>query len=413
MVVASIDLMNGKAVQLKQGNEKVLEKDNPLELAKEFDKYGEIAVIDLDAALGQGDNFNIIKDILKIGEVRVGGGIHSIDKAKELISLGAKKIIIGSKAFENDKLNIKFLNELKSAIGRNNIIIAIDAIKREIVTKGWKHKTGIDLYFAAKELESYCSEYLFTCVEKEGMMQGTDHETIKELINTTKNKITVAGGVNSVSEILTLNQLGTDVQLGMALYKGDVSLSDAFIECLNWKNDLLPTITNNEEGQVLMLAYSNKDSLKEAFKNNKMTYFSRSKNRLWTKGESSNHFQEIIRMRTDCDKDSILCTVKQSGVACHTGSYSCFGDKSFSLFELYDVLKDRIDNPKPGSYTAKLDDKLLREKIMEEAEEVCEAKTKDEVIWEAADVIYFLTVLMAKNNVTYNDVIAELKRRRR
>ncbi len=108
MIIPSIDLMKGKAVQLVQGKNKKLEREDIFELAKEFNKYGEIAVIDLDAALRNGNNIDIIKSLLKIADCRVGGGINDINKAKELISLGAKKIINGSKAFENDKINNKF-----------------------------------------------------------------------------------------------------------------------------------------------------------------------------------------------------------------------------------------------------------------------------------------------------------------
>ena len=151
MVIASIDLMDGKAVQLKQGAEKVLEVENPLDLAKRFNRYGEVAVIDLDAALGNGNNKDVIKPILKAAECRVGGGIKTVEQAKEWISLGARKVIIGSKAFENDAVNHKFLQELADAVSPQHIIIAIDARNGEIVTKGWKHRTGLDLLDSVRD----------------------------------------------------------------------------------------------------------------------------------------------------------------------------------------------------------------------------------------------------------------------
>lgn len=414
MIIPSIDLMDGKAVQLKQGKDKMLERDNPLDLAKEFNKIGQIAVIDLDAAMNKGNNRAIIREICKIAECRVGGGIRDIETAREIISFGAFKIIIGTKAFENDQINHQFLKELSEAVTKQRVMIAIDAFEGEIVTKGWKHKTGLNLFDVAEELEPYSSEFLFTCVEKEGGMQGTDMETIKQLKKTNKNKLTVAGGVTTMEEVVELAALELDAQLGMALYTGQIDLVEAFIESLNWgKQSLIPTIATDPAGQVLMIAYSNKDSIRTAFKTGNMCYFSRSRNKLWIKGETSGHLQKLIQMRTDCDFDALLVTVKQTGAACHHESYSCFGDRKFSLNELYDVVKDRLDNPVAGSYTASFSDQKLRDKILEEANEVVSAKTKDEIIWEIADILYSLTVLLAKNNVQLSDVFTELRRRRR
>lgn len=413
MVIPSIDLMNGKAVQLRQGREKLLERDDPLELAKKFNRFGEIALIDLDAALGARDNGDLIKDICHLAECRVGGGIRTIAKAKEIISYGAVKIIVGTKAFEQDAINHNFLSTLVSAIGRNHIIIAIDALNHEIVTKGWRHHTGINVFDAVKKLEKYCAEYLFTCVEKEGGMQGTDLEAIRELRQISQNKIIAAGGISTMTEIRDLSAIEVDVQLGMALYTGKIKLEEAFIETLNWKSDLIPTIAQDTTGQVLMLAYSNKDSLSKTFETGRVWYFSRSRNKLWMKGETSKHIQEFVKVRADCDRDALLVAVKQNGVACHTGTYSCFGDKKFSLDELYEVIKDRIRHPRPDSYTVKLTNDLLVEKLLEEANELVEAKQRAEIIWESADVLYFMTVLLAKNNVKFEDVLSELRRRRR
>lgn len=413
MIIPSIDLMNGKAVQLKQGKEKMLERDDPIDLAKEFTRYNEIAVIDLDAAMGKGSNDEIIRKICGFADCRVGGGIKDVDRAKELISWGASKIIIGSKAFENDRINHEYLKSLNSAIDKQQIIIAIDAFEGEIVTQAWKHRTGLKLFDVLKELQAYASEFLFTCVEKEGGLEGTDLETIQKLRQATSLQLTVAGGVTSLEEIRKLADIGVDVQLGMAIYTGKIRLEEAFIASLNWKSELIPTITCNEARQVLMLAYSNMESLKKSFETGRMWYFSRSRNRLWMKGETSGNVQELLKIRDDCDSDALLATVRQKGVACHLGSYSCFGDKKFSLQELYDVIKDRFANPTPGSYTATLTDKKVREKLLEEAEEVVIAKTRDEIIWEAADVLYFLTTLLVKSGVEIGDVLNELRRRRR
>jgi len=413
MVVASIDLQNGKAVQLRQGKERVLERDNPIELVKEFHRYGEVAVIDLDAAMGETHNNELIRELLKVAPCRVGGGIRSVSQAKELISFGASKVIIGSKAFEDDKINTGFLEELVQAISRDRIIIAVDVLHGEIVTRGWKHKTGIRLIDAAKALEEYAGGFLCTCVEREGMMDGIDLAQLKELSEATNVKITAAGGVSTLDEIEELAKLNMDVQLGMALYTGKINLADAFVSSLNWKSDLLPVITQDSHGQVLMQAFANREAVRKTLAEGMMCYYSRSRDSLWVKGETSGHFQQLRTLRTDCDRDSLLAVVDQKDVACHTGSYSCFGERNFSWTELYDVIGERLEKPTPGSYTAKLlEGDLLAEKLLEEAQEVIDAEEHDHIVWEAADVLYFLTVLMASKKVTISEVLHELRRRR-
>ncbi len=413
MIIPSIDLMHGKAVQLRQGREKLLEKSDPLKLAAQFDRFGDIALIDLNAAMGNGNNRSLIKEICKIARCRVGGGIRSNEDARELVSYGAVKIIIGTKAFENDTLNYRFLSDLNYAVGKNRIIIAIDSYNKEIVTSGWKHRTGLKLFDVIKEAEQYASGLLFTCVEREGCLQGTDMETIRRLKDTARTRLTVAGGIHSLEEIKALADMEVDVQIGMAIYTGKIELEEAFVESLNWEKGLIPTVTRDTAGQVLMLAYSSKQSLKRTFETKKMWYFSRSRNSLWMKGETSGNIQDFIRLRVDCDGDALLATVKQRGSACHLGDYSCFGEKEFSWMELYDVIENRLDTPLKGSYTASLTDKELCEKIMEEAGELVEAGKHDEIVWEAADLLYFMTVLIAKSKVSIDDVLAELKRRRR
>lgn len=218
MIIPSIDLMDGKAVQLRQGKEKVLERENVLELAKEFSKYGEIAVIDLDAALGKGNNLDLIKKLCNKFACRVGGGIRTLEKAKEILNYGAKKVIIGTKATP------EFLKQLP----KEKTIAAIDTKDDYVVNEGWTKKTRKTPEEAIKELEDYCSEFLFTNVNKEGLMQGLDFEKVKKLKKLTKNKITVAGGITTIEDIKKLEKLGCNSQLGMALYTGKIDLEEAF-----------------------------------------------------------------------------------------------------------------------------------------------------------------------------------------
>ena len=427
MVISSIDLKNGHVVQLKNGKELVLQRDDADALIAQFDMFGEVAVIDLDAALGNIDakgnteNTHLLKSLLHRGNVRTGGGIRSVKRAKELISLGAEKVIIGSAAWKSNPvagesvLNEEFLNELAAAIGKDRIIISVDAINGKIAVKGWTETVDIPLVEGAKQAEKFCSELLFTCVEKEGCMQGTNMDYVRALREAVKCRVVVAGGVSSVQEIKELEKLHCDVQLGMALYTGKVDLKEAFVECLDFeKSPLIPVIAQSVNGEVLMQGFANAEAVRKSFDCGRLTFWSRSRNELWTKGDTSGNVLQVVKMRADCDRDCVLATVLPTGPACHTGSWTCFTsaiDEKSSMGRLYNVIADRFANPKPGSYTATLDAKRVREKVEEEAEELCEAEGKEEVIWEAADLLYFVNVLMYKEGVSWKDVYDELDRR--
>ena len=464
MVIASIDIKNGKVVQLRQGSEPVLERDNAEELAKEFDRYGEVAIIDLDAAMGAKPNTGMIKPLLRKAECRVGGGIRTPAQAKELVSLGAQKIIVGSGAFRDPAkkgegmaggefgvsgefgVNRSLLQAFAKTIGRERLIVAVDARDGKIVVDGWKTPTGLDLVEAAKAVEPWVSELLFTCVEREGMMTGIDTGMVKKLREAVSCAITVAGGVSTLDEVEKLAALGCNAQLGMALYTGKINLADAFVRSLNWakgepggprdpalpegslpqgsllqgsllqgsllQGSLLPLIAQSPDGQVLMTGYTGRDALHETFKRGKLCFHSRTRQKLWMKGETSGNTLDVIRLRADCDRDAILATVEPAGPVCHTGAWSCFSTgRRYTLEYLQSVIAERFKNPVPGSYTATLDDELVREKLMEEADELCAAKTRGDTVWEAADLLYFTAALITRAGVSVEEVLAELERR--
>src|SRR3989344_208331 len=185
MIIPSIDLMDGKAVQLKQGKKKMLERKDVLDLALEVRKYGEIAVIDLDAAFGKGNNIELIRQICKVADCRVGGGIRTIEKANEILGFGAKKVIIGTKA------NPNFLRQLP----KERVIVAIDTKSGFIVDKGWKNNTKKTPKELINELSPYCSGFLFTNVDREGLMNGIDFSIVNELKKLKGDGLTVAGGI--------------------------------------------------------------------------------------------------------------------------------------------------------------------------------------------------------------------------
>ncbi len=432
MVISSIDLKGGKVVQLKEGRDLVLERDDPESLIAEFNKYGEVAVIDLDGALksdGEGKagadtaNTAVLKKLLRLGNVRAGGGIRDVKRAKELISLGAEKVIVSSAAFTCSEgnsaaqygLNAPFLKSLNDAIGKERVIVAVDARQGHVMLNGWRTDSGLDAVECARAAESFCSEILFTCVEREGGMSGIDMEMVRKLRAAVSCRVVVAGGVSTIEEIAALEKAGCDVQLGMALYTGKVSLAESFIACLNWeKAALIPVIAQSETGEVLMLGYANREALAASFKSGNLTFWSRTRNRLWQKGETSGNVLQVVKLRADCDRDTVLATVLPHGPTCHTGAWTCFqstAERPYSLEYLSEIIHERFKNPTPASYTATLTDERVREKLLEEAEELTEAESRNDVVWECADLVYFLAVLMEHEGVSWRDVLNELDRR--
>ena len=398
--------MDGKAVQLRQGAEKVLEREDVIELAKYYGRFGEVAVIDLDAATGKGNNEELIAQICKVASCRVGGGIRDIDKAKKMLALGAKKIIIGTAAHED------FLSKLP----KDRILVAIDARDGVVTTHGWTKSANATPQDFVRRFNNYCSGFLYTIVEKEGMLAGTDIEAIKAIRNATTKELVAAGGISSVDEIVTLQKMNVSTQLGMCIYTGKVSLEEAFVKCLDFEKRFgyLPTIIQDyDTKQVLTLAYSSPESLMQALKTGQGTYFSRSRNKIWVKGETSGNTQELVTARFDCDMDALLFIVKQKGNACHLGRFSCFGDKDFTISELYNLLLDRKRLLPDNSFTTKLfkDEFYLKRKIMEEAFESVNFEKGDGLEWEAADLTYFMLTFMAMHNVTPQDILNNLASR--
>ena len=271
----------------------------------------------------------------------------------------------------------------------------------------------MDLIETARSSEKWVSEFLFTCIDREGTMTGIDLRPVKLLREAVSCKITAAGGVSTLEEIKALAALGCDVQLGMALYTGKISLAEAFVNSLSWqKTQLMPVIAQSTDGQVLMCGFADQEAIGETFKRLKLCFHSRTRDKLWMKGETSGNFLNLVRLRADCDRDTILAVVDPKGKICHTGAWSCFGlNRRYTWEYLQSIIKDRFQNPVPGSYTATLDNDLVREKLMEEAKELCEAKSHDELVWEAADLIYFATALITRSGVKVEEILDELDRR--
>ncbi len=224
MIIPCIDLMDGKVVQLVQGKEKALEGDSPAEMLRQFARFPEIQVIDLDAAMGRGANDELVEFLAGHAACRVGGGVRTIERARKLVAQGARKVIVGTAAFSSHGPNQGFLDMLAAAVGRERVIIALDSKDGRIVIRGWREATDFSAEEMVRRLEPYCSGFLCTYVDKEGMMQGTDLDWFRRLRAATELEITAAGGIASLEEIRELARLNVHAALGMAIYTGRLSL---------------------------------------------------------------------------------------------------------------------------------------------------------------------------------------------
>jgi phosphoribosyl-ATP pyrophosphohydrolase/phosphoribosyl-AMP cyclohydrolase len=189
---------------------------------------------------------------------------------------------------------------------------------------------------------------------------------------------------------------------------------DWFLKLIDFKNKgLIPTIVKDRSDTILMQAFSNQESLKKTLNTNLGTFYSRSRNKIWVKGESSGNYQRIINIRFDCDFDSLVFTVEQEGSACHLNSYSCFNFEKFDSHALYSILSERISKKDKKSYSYRIsqDEKKLMEKIYEESLEVINYTDENNLIWEISDLFYFLYVLMVKKGISLDSIFNELRRR--
>jgi phosphoribosylformimino-5-aminoimidazole carboxamide ribotide isomerase len=226
MIFPCIDLMDGKVVQLVQGREKALEGDSPEEMLHKFAAFPEIQVIDLDAAMGRGSNDALVRMLASRAACRVGGGVRSVERAQSLVEQGARKVIVGTAAFDKSGANEPFLSALRDVIGRDRVLIALDSKGGRIVVKGWQESTAFTAEQVLQSLEPYCSGFLCTYVDKEGMLEGTDLDWFRRLRAGTSLELTAAGGITTLDDVRALLAMNVHAALGMAIYTGRLSLEE-------------------------------------------------------------------------------------------------------------------------------------------------------------------------------------------
>lgn len=221
MIIPCIDLMGRKVVQLVQGNpnHKALELPDALAVLEKFRDFAEVQVIDLDAAMGREGQRDIVRGLCARKSCRVGGGIRSAERALEAVNDGAHKVIVGSAAFNSEGIDREFLQRLSQAVSREKLMIAVDCLGDRVAIHGWRNVLPLTSGEALPQLAPYCSEFLCTCIDVEGKLQGTNLDWFRGLRAATQLPITAAGGITTDDEIRALDELGMHAALGMAIYR--------------------------------------------------------------------------------------------------------------------------------------------------------------------------------------------------
>lgn len=219
MLIPSIDLLGGRIVQLVQGKKLRLAFDDFEYWIEKFSKYPLVQLIDLDAAMRQGENAKLVEQIAKRLPVQAGGGIHTIERARQVLDAGAKRVIIGSALFSAEGIvNADFAAKLAASVGAEHIVAGIDTKNGRIAVKGWKAQVELTPEKAIPELDPHVAAFLYTHVDTEGTMQGFPLEIATRLRRMTAKQLIVAGGIRNQQEVDALHALGADAVVGMAVY---------------------------------------------------------------------------------------------------------------------------------------------------------------------------------------------------
>jgi phosphoribosylformimino-5-aminoimidazole carboxamide ribotide isomerase len=218
MLIPSIDLMGGKIVQLVQGERKALEFDDFEKWIARFSEYPLIQLVDLDAAMGHGNNRDLVALFAKRLPCQVGGGIRTIESAESMLAMGARKIIIGSSLVEHGDVAKDFAASLASAVGLENLVFAVDSRRGRVATEGWRNRSEISPARMIQILEPWCDAFLYTHIDGEGLMKGFPMDIIRELRTATERRLIAAGGITRHEEIAALDSMNVDAVVGMAIY---------------------------------------------------------------------------------------------------------------------------------------------------------------------------------------------------
>jgi phosphoribosylformimino-5-aminoimidazole carboxamide ribotide isomerase len=224
MLIPSIDLMGGKIVQLVQGERKALEFDDFEKWIARFSSFPLVQLIDLDAAIGTGHNRDLVRQFAQRLPCQVGGGIRSIKAVEQVLSIGARRVILGSSLIREGRPDAAFAEETARAVGAQMLVFALDSKGDKVAIRGWRELTAISPLDMIKALEQWCTAFLYTHIDSEGLMQGIPLDTVSRLRSATQKQLIVAGGIASSEQIEQLHTMRIDAVVGMAIYTGRIQL---------------------------------------------------------------------------------------------------------------------------------------------------------------------------------------------
>jgi len=403
MLIPSIELVKGQAVRLRQGGElEYVADDDPRDLARRFGRVGEVAVVDLDAARGTGDNLPLVEQLCRLAPCRVGGGIRDVERGQRLLRAGARRLVIGTRA------EPEFLQEFPPS----KLLAAVDARGDRVVDSGWERQLTESPIARARRLEPFVSGFLYTIVERKGLERGVDFARVEDLVSAVAKPVTAAGGVRSVDEIRALDRLGVDAQVGMALDRGTVRLGAAAAGIVDFGKHggrAVTVLQDARDGRVLNVGWSTSETLAGSVDTGVVSLEGRGRRDERTPPPG------LVRIEMTCDRSALLFHVEATGRLCRRGTASCFGERGFSLPGLEQVIAERGAVSGDDSYTARLigDAVTRRAKILEEAAQLVEADDFAAIRGEAADLLYHLLVDLVARGVPLSAVVGELESRRR
>lgn len=352
IILPAIDLMDKTCVRLFQGDYATAKPvaADPVDTAKAFESVGArwLHMVDLDGAKAKKPvNNDVILNVKQnIGmHIEVGGGIRDMDTVDYYIENGISRVILGSAALTDPD----FVREAVKKYGKK-IAVGIDALGGKVAAEGWTSTSRVDYIDMAKEMENIGVKYIiFTDISKDGTMNGPNLTMLDKINRSVSCNIIASGGVSSLKDILDLYDLGVYGAIaGKSLYSKKLDLRSAVVACQRIsgnkfknsavledeleryfvKSELIPAVVQEEStGEVLMLAYMNHESMMKTMETGYTWFYSRSRQCLWNKGATSGHLQKVVSITSDCDDDTLLVKVIQTGNACHTGAHSCFFKK--------------------------------------------------------------------------------------